>query len=415
MFNKLFVRPLALKRHLTSPLLEDRLRYLTHFAEQGAVWSTLRCLAQYQLIIVKYLHLKKNSVVTLQEIQTAAVRWARHQIHHPRSRGTYSQFSKGRFIWKAIRWLRYVDRLKKVARPISFQVTDFANYMRKERGLSEVTIEYRCRETQIFLDQIRQKGYTLSRITVPQVETILLEKLRHNSYNVRTIQTLASTLRSFFRYAESRSWCRPAIAAAIKSPRTYRHASLPSSPTWDDVKRLLRTTQGNRPSQIRDRAILLLLALYGLRAGEVARLRIEDFNWEQETLHLTRGKGGRSQQFPLQKTVGQALIRYLKKVRPHSNHRQVFLTLRAPIVPLRQGTLTALVSRRWKPLHVSIQHHGPHSLRHACATRLINQGVSLKAIADHLGHRDLEATRLYAKVDLPRLREVANVNLRGLL
>lgn len=415
MFNKLFERPLALKRQLTGPLLEDRLRYLTHFAQQGAVRSTLRHIALYQLIIVKYLHLKKNSVVTPQAIQAAAVRWARHQMHHPRLRGTFSHLSKGRFVWNAINWLRFVGRLKEVAHPISPQVTDFAHYMRQERGLSEITIGYRCRETQSFLDQIRQKGYVLSQITIPQIETILLEKLRHNSYSLRTIQTLASTLRSFFYYAESRSWCRPAMAAAIKSPRTYRHASLPSSPTWDDVKRLLRTTQGNQPAQIRDRAILLLLALYGLRAGEVARLRIEDFNWEQETLHLTRGKGGRSQQFPLQKTVGQALIRYLKKVRPHSNHRQVFLTLRAPIVPLRQGTLTALVGRRWKPLHVAIQHHGPHSLRHACATRLINQGVSLKAIADHLGHRDLEATRLYAKVDLPRLREVANVNLGGLL
>ena len=76
--------------------------------------------------------------------------------------------------------------------------------------------------------------------------------------------------------------------------------------------------------------------------------------------------------------------------------------------------MTYIVSKRWKPLNVAIKHHGAHSLRHACATRLINQGVPLKTIADQLGHRDLETTRIYAKVDLTRLREVANFNLGGL-
>ena len=77
--------------------------------------------------------------------------------------------------------------------------------------------------------------------------------------------------------------------------------------------------------------------------------------------------------------------------------------------------LYSIVSSRWERLHVTIEHHGSHSLRHACATRLINQGIPLKTIADQLGHRNLETTRIYAKVDLPRLREVANFSLRGVL
>ncbi|MFC1679944.1 tyrosine-type recombinase/integrase [Elusimicrobiota bacterium] len=416
MFHQLFERPHALKRQLTSPLLEDRLRYLMYCAEQGAVRSTLRLLAHYQLVIIRHLHLTKTGAVTVHDIQAAATRWVRHQMRHSRHRGGFSQLSKGRFIWNATNWLRYVGRLKlQPTPPIPPQVTAFADYMRKERGLSEETIGYRCREVQLFLNQIRQQGHTLARITIPQIDGILTKKLSQRGHARRTIQTLAASLRVFFRYAESRHWCRPAIAVAIKAPRVYRHAALPSSPTWDEVKRLLRTTKGNRPADIRDRAILLLFALYGLRAGEVARLRLEDLDWKQEIIHLTRSKGGRPQQFPLRPSVGQAIVRYLQEVRPRSNHRHVFLTLRAPIIPLPRGALTALVSRRWKPLNVSIRHHGPHSLRHACATRLINQGVPLKTIADHLGHRDLEATRIYAKVDLPRLREVANFNIGGLL
>jgi integrase/recombinase XerD len=110
-----------------------------------------------------------------------------------------------------------------------------------------------------------------------------------------------------------------------------------------------------------------------------------------------------------------AIIRYLKEVRPKSPHREVFLTLHAPVCPLSRGAMWAVVSRQLGKRAGSIKHHGPHSLRHACATRLINQGLSLKEIGDHLGQRDPEATRIYAKVDLVQLREVANFDLGELL
>jgi site-specific recombinase XerD len=112
---------------------------------------------------------------------------------------------------------------------------------------------------------------TLDRLTLTHVDTFLLERYRQGNYAPRTIQTQASGLRAFFRYAESRRWCRPGISFGIQAPRVYRHASLPSSPTWEEVQRLLKATEGNHPTGIRDRAILLLLAIYRLRAGEVGR------------------------------------------------------------------------------------------------------------------------------------------------
>gem|GEM_PF-5673596 len=111
----------------------------------------------------------------------------------------------------------------------------------------------------------------------------------------------------------------------------------------------------------------------------------------------------------------EARLRYLKEVRPKSSCRELFLAMRAPFRPLTSGTLWPVVARRLRPLGLSIKHHGPHSLRHACATRLINEGLSLKEVGDHLGHRSPETTRIYAKVDLVRLREVASFDLGGLL
>jgi site-specific recombinase XerD len=108
------------------------------------------------------------------------------------------------------------------------------------------------------------------------------------------------------------------------------------------------------------------------------------------------------------------VVRYLRKVRPASQEREVFLTCRAPYRPLHSGTLWPVVARRLRALGVELPHYGPHCLRHACATRLLHQGLSLKEIGDHLGHTNPETTRIYAKVDLAKLREVGQINLRGL-
>ena len=415
MFNKLFQRPYAIRRQLNAPLLEDRLRYLAYRAEQETARTVLCEISTYQPIIIKYLHLKNNGqIITLKELETAANRWARHQIQH--SKGVSCSTCKVRFITHAKHWLQFLGRLEIPRKPpIPSQVAEFVNYMRNERGLSEATICISRYLLQKFFSQIKDAGQFLANLTPAQLDAIQIKKLRKGIYSRRTIYNDAVTLRAFLRYAERQGWCRAGIANSIKTPRIYKDEALPSSPSWEDVQRLLKTTEGNRPLDIRARAVILLLAVYGLRRSEVCRLRLEDFNWEQDIFRLKRSKLGPTQQFPLVQTVKQALVRYLKEVRPqHSTYREIFLTLCAPFRPMN-NSLYEIVSLRWKPLNVTIKHHGPHSLRHACATRLINQGMPLKTIADQLGHRNLDTTRIYAKVDLPRLREVANFNLRGVL
>ena len=169
----------------------------------------------------------------------------------------------------------------------------------------------------------------------------------------------------------------------------------------------------DRSQDIRDRAILLLLAVYGLRSGEVVALSLEDLDWEKGILHVSRPKQRRKQDYPLISTVGEAILRYLREVRPRCASRSLFLTIKAPRRALITNSLHSMVSARLEALNICCPRRGPHALRHACAAHLVAEGLSLKQIGDHLGHRSAYATRTYAKVDLVGLRQVADFDLGG--
>ena len=178
---------------------------------------------------------------------------------------------------------------------------------------------------------------------------------------------------------------------------------------------MIATTEGHRPLDVRDRAILLLLAVYALRSGEVRALKLEDVDWQRNLLFIPRTKGRRVEPYPLSSTVGEAIVHYLQRVRPRSSYREIFLTFEAPIRPLSCAAVWRRVAKRARALDPPVVPHGAHALRHACATHLLEQGLSLKDIADHLGHRNLNSTTRYTSVNLAGLREVANLSLGGLL
>ena len=230
-----------------------------------------------------------------------------------------------------------------------------------------------------------------------------------------SMATNAKALRAFFRYAETRDWCRAGISQAIESPRIFKEETLPRGPSWEQVQQLLASKDANTARDIRDHAILLLFAVYGLRRSEVAGLCLDHLDWAHDTLRLYRSKQRRTQLYPLHPPVMLALIRYLQEVRPSSPYRHIFLTLKAPVCPISPSGLSTMVSACFTRVGLTGQPHGPHALRHACATHLINSGSSMKEIGDHLGHRDLSTTRIYAKVDMTGLREVANFDTGGLL
>jgi integrase/recombinase XerD len=418
MFEQLFERPHALARQRNGPAVEERLRYLAHCAEQQMARRTLRVIAIYILIVAKALRLadRAGELITRAEIEAEADRWANRQPKPPGMRSV--RLAWLRFIGHATRWLTFLGRLQPpvtAPRPYAEYVAQFVDYMLRERGLSPRTIEHRCRTISEFLALIAEAGLRLDTLTVAQVDEVLARKVRDGGYARVTIQTYASTLRAFFRYAEGRGWCRTGLAAAIMAPRVFPYEALPEGLSWGDVNRALAAAQGDRPTDIRDRALLMLLAVYGLRSSEVVGLRLDDFDWEHEILTITPSKRQKPRTYPLCRPVGDAVLRYLREARPRSSRREVFLTLRAPFRPLPWGGLGQAVRRRLQALDVPLPHYGPHALRHACATHLLEQGLSLKEIGDHLGHQSPETTRIYAKVDLAGLRAVADFDLEGLL
>lgn len=415
MFDELFERPHALMRQRTAPLVEERVRYLRHLADEGMSRRTLRVAAIFLLVVCERLDLgdRAGEVIDETEVEEAAAAWA---VRPTRSRRE-GRSGRRRFRQHATEWLRFMGRLHEASKPLApcaDLVAEYAKYMAGERGLSPHTIAYRCVAIEDFLRRVAATRDSLREITLTQIDRVLVEKVTKGGYARVTVQTYASTLRSFLRFAETRGWSPSGHAMAIKSPRVFPLERLPVGPSWAEVRRLLASTEGDAPTDIRDRAILFLLSVYGLRNGEVMHLRLEDFDWDQSLLLVRRDKTCSAQRYPLTRPVGDAVLRYLRQVRPRSVHPEVFLTMRAPFRPLRSG-LWRIVARRLRPLGVSIPHHGPHALRHACATRLLAQGLSLKEIGDHLGHRQPDTTRIYAKVDLAGLRRVGDFDLGGLL
>jgi site-specific recombinase XerD len=171
--------------------------------------------------------------------------------------------------------------------------------------------------------------------------------------------------------------------------------------------RLLATPERSTNQGRRDYAILLILITYGVRACQVANLKLQNLDWRRMEIRFPPAKGGRAIKAPLTRPVGKAVVDYLRKGRLPTECRSLFMTQRAPIRPLVPHRICSIVQRAFQKAGIVSPHHGSNALRHAWATRMLAAGRSLKVIADLLGHRKIDTTLIYAKVDFNRLREVA--------
>lgn len=416
MFETLFTYPGVLRRHQQGRAADARERFLSHCADQGIVRATLHRIARELLVIADRIDITAGQVIALPDIEASAAGWADEQQH--RHRAQQSRWSREFFVQTATSWFRFLGCLEQPEpkpTPLADSLRDFAAHGSSERGLSPATVRSRCWHVQKFVDWLNgQRGpFHLDDVSLKDIQAFLAWGGQQGWSRV-SVATSAEALRAFFRYAAERGWCASTIAGSIDGPRVFQQEGLPVGPGWQDVQRLIAGASGDQPRNIRDRAILILLAAYGLRSGEVRKLCLENVDWRHEILTVARPKQRRTQEYPLTQEAGEAMLQYLQKVRPRCGCREIFLTLKAPIRPLTEGSLYHLVSSRLSELAISLPHRGPHALRHACAGNLVAEGFSLKQIGDHLGHRSAYATRIYAKVDLPGLREVADFDLGGL-
>lgn len=413
MLEELFSRSSALARHKEAPYLEERERYLEHCAREGYTRSTLLLLARELLWVSKKVNISPEHGVSLDHVKAIARGWTCRERYCGQKLNT--RWTRIRFIQVARQWLCFLGKWND-SRPAPFEylIGDFCAWMENERGLASTTINRRRGHLRQFMRWFADCHRPFSTLCLRDVDAYL------SFYGVKgccrtSVKNMVATLRAFFKYASFKGWCASSIALGIQGPRIFRQEQLPSGPSWHDVKRLIASMQTDQKRDIRDRAIVMLLAIYGFRASEVSSLRLDDIDWQRNHLRVSRAKRMEKQLYPLIPTVGEAIIRYLCDVRPPCSRREVFLTLTPPLRPLSRGGLYYVVAERMRMLGIRSHRCGPHSLRHACAMNLVSEGFSLKEIGDHLGHRSTFATRIYAKVDLAGLREVATFDIGGLL
>ena len=284
MFNLIYRYRGTAARHEAAPLPEERIRYLAHCQEQGAARGTLKQIAQMMLVVMKELDLKGESKVSRKKIRDAADRWATREPRHYNIK--HARKAKSHFISVATQWLRFLGwlRMREIEKhPYMYMVQEFADYMIKERGLSRHTLDIQCWIINDFLSRTCDRSHPLNELSVARIDEGIALKGSRDGYTRRSIRRYAESLRSFLRYAERREWCPAGLAIAVKAPRLYTDETLPAGPSWEDVQRLLADTESDRPTDIRDHAILMLLAIYGLRSAELRGVRLERLRLGQRT------------------------------------------------------------------------------------------------------------------------------------
>jgi integrase/recombinase XerD len=414
MFDQLFARQAAVVRHRSARFAAERERFLRHLSSQHYAPTSVRRAAHDLLAIVLQTDLLRRRRVTLEVVREATRH--RSSLHRGcrRRSGEHIRESLRR---TATKWMAFLGKLAADPEPVtrdSVVLKQFETFLRDERGLALSTIKRCCLHSRRLLDQLTKAGRTLRRVRLEDIDSYM-SALTASGWRRSSLPGAADAVRSFLRFAQSRRLCTPGLADGVAAPRIYADERLPEGLEWAAVTRLIASSRGDSARDIRDRALFLLLSVYGLRCSEIAELRVDDINWDNGTMSVRRPKQRHSQQYPLEATTGQAILRYLHEARPRTECRHVFLNLLAPARPITRISIHNAVRKRLRALGLHGPQRGPHALRHACARRLLANGFTFKQVGDHLGHRSSAATRIYAKVDLNSLREVAEIDLRGIL
>jgi len=415
MIESIIVRPNARARHLQAPLLREREDYLAHLFRGGQKIRSLQSKASLLIHVFRLLCISAPREVTLDELQLAATVWSKDTAFHkalPASDRTAPALR--RVALDFFRYHQWMTELPAHKQSFATLLADFTRYLRETKGLALNTIRSYGERAAEFLNWIAGRHDCLANVTLLDID-VYLDFKRSELLQPRTINVICKCLRALFLFVESQRGCVRNIAGGIRGMSVPKYDGTPRGPSWSNVRKLLRFPSEMSPGEIRTKAFLTLCAIYGLRSGEIVDLRLEDFDWYSEILTVRRGKRGRIQQFPLQFEVGEAILQYLKSVRPRCPSRHLFVTRVYPHKPVLSTTLRPLVAKRMIHLGIKSEKMGTHALRHACATELLKKGSSLKDIADFLGHRSLGSVSIYAKHDPRSLRAVAAFSLAGVL
>lgn len=305
------------------------------------------------------------------------------------------------------RFLSSQDRLDDEATtqiPGALCLDDYGMFLRDVRGFAPTTIAQHLFTISDFLGRTLGPTSSLVVLTSAQVERYLAAK--GTEVTRQTMQHTVAHLRAFLRYAFERGQI-PARLDAIDTPRTYRGEQPPRALPWPLVLRLLRSIDRTSKAGWRDYLILHLMAHYGLRPSEIVTLELGSVDIEAKTLCVEQRKTRSQLVLPLTAPTVRLLRRYLRQERPVSAHPALFLRVRRPSGALKHTAVCDIFVKRARECGLPPGCYSSYSLRHAFAMRLLQRGVGVKAIGDLLGHRSLESTCVYLRLDIRALRSVA--------
>jgi integrase/recombinase XerD len=272
------------------------------------------------------------------------------------------------------------------------------------RGLANATVRQHLATISEFLAHALPTGAALDMLSTQAVDAFLAvigkRQARHS------MQHIVAHLRAFLRYCHDRDEVRNRLDL-IDSPRTYRGELPPRALAWPLVEALLRSIDCSNAMGCRDHAILFLMAHYGLRPSEIVALTLSSIDWVAGTLQVQQRKTHSELLLPLSDQALLVLKRYLRCARPESMHAKLFLRARTPAGPdLKHTAICDIYAKRARESALSLHGSSAYCLRHSFAMRLLNQGVGIKAIGDLLGHRTLESTCVYLRLQTEELRKV---------
>jgi site-specific recombinase XerD len=279
----------------------------------------------------------------------------------------------------------------------------FNHYLGSVRGISPSTSFRYVRCASQFLDVLfGNRPPVWKEVTAIQVrEFVTKEAQTHHALG------LVCAMRATLRFLVMENAIHPGLIGAVPTVRRARLADVPCYLPQEDIQRVIAICDDGRLIGMRDKAIITVLARTGIRAGEAARITLSDIDWVEGRIIIRAGKTSRERVLPLPEDVGRCIVQYLKRSRPRTTCRNLFLRHRAPFAPLSPWTISWIAGYRIKQSGVVAARYGAHAFRHSAATHMVRHGASLKDIADILGHESLATTNIYAKLDLPNLAQVA--------
>ena len=291
------------------------------------------------------------------------------------------------------------------AGPYDEVLQPYLDYLKCERHLALETLRsHRVHVTELLEEIGSPTEPRLNRLSPEQVLTFFIKHSQDKSPRQR--RRLQSIVRSFLRFCLHQGYLERDLSQAIPRLRTYKLSDVPRALSEGDAQKTLECIDRTTPVGRRDFAIILMLYTYGVRGGQLRALRLQDIQWNQNRFRVPAAKGGKEIVLPLTEPVGESLLEYLCHARPQVPYPEVFLTAQPPFRTLQAPALSRMVAQRMREAGVHPPRAGSHVFRHGFATQMLQNGQSLKAIADLLGHRDINTTFIYTKVDLAALHQL---------